>query len=134
MLWGVKVKNPTLIPPRKRFTHMHFCTDCGNPLPDSNHICHQCGTKAAAPEKKAGDTRPRQSRPPTPPKTARIHRISRCTTSLLNGTRPIWGKKMATPGRDSKPALIYRRRISSYRRKPDPENRPSFHFILPWPV
>jgi metal-dependent amidase/aminoacylase/carboxypeptidase family protein len=35
---------------------------------------------------------------PTPPKTAHIHGISGCTTSLIRGTRPIREKKMATPG------------------------------------
>jgi hypothetical protein len=36
------------------------------------------------------------NKPTTPPKTARIHGISGCTTSLIRGTRPIRGKKMAT--------------------------------------
>jgi len=81
---------------------MHFCTECGTPLPYNNTTCHQCGNKTAALENK----------PPTPApdkqsssiKTAHIHGISGCTNYLLKGTRPIRGKKMATPGLDSIPA------------------------------
>jgi hypothetical protein len=73
---------------------MHFCTECGTPLPDSNNICHRCGKKAAAPESKPTTPAP-DNQPPTPPKTAHIHGISGCTNYLLKGTRPIRGKKMA---------------------------------------
>jgi len=74
---------------------MHFCTECGTPLPDSNTICPQCRKKAAAPEVKPAKPAP-DNHPPTPPETARIH--SGCTTSMTRGTRPIRRKKMATPG------------------------------------
>jgi hypothetical protein len=74
---------------------MHFCTECGTPLPDSNTICHRCGKKAAAPKSKPTTPTP-ANQSPTPPKTAHIHGISGCTNYLLKGTRPIKGKKMAT--------------------------------------
>jgi hypothetical protein len=40
--------------------------------------------------------------------TARLPIISGYTTSPLNGTRPIHGKKMATPGSRTSPAEYYR--------------------------
>ncbi|MCK9581860.1 MAG: hypothetical protein M0Q92_15630, partial [Methanoregula sp.] len=57
----------------------------------SNTICPQCGKKTAAPVNKPAI--------PTPRKTAHLHGISGCTTTLLKGTRrPSRGNKMATPG------------------------------------
>jgi len=49
---------------------MHFCTDCGTPLPDNNTICPRCGKKAAAPESKpvtpAPDNQPPAKNRPRP--------------------------------------------------------------------
>jgi hypothetical protein len=70
---------------------MHFCTECGTPLPDTNTICPRFGKKAAAPESKPMTPAP-DNQPPTPPKTAHIHGISGCTTSPISGTRPFRGK------------------------------------------
>lgn len=83
-------KIPTLIPPSTRFTLMRFCTECGAPLADDKNFCTRCGKQVTIPkEQHSGTTQPDQ-------KTARLHGISGSTKYLLNGTKPIVGKKLTT--------------------------------------
>lgn len=72
---------------------MGYCTECGVWLDPAKNFCPQCGNKVTGKS-------PAPENPSAPHHhlagTARIHRISGSTKYLLDGTKPIQGKKFET--------------------------------------